>query len=91
MENSSHDDIFENANEHFPGAQSVFETKSNTCQGCSNQQDATAPKCTNPDLALKSTCSAILFFGLASMGNQVGLLKFWQQAVKLLTRFIDQT
>ncbi|KAJ6949354.1 hypothetical protein NC651_003376 [Populus alba x Populus x berolinensis] len=48
MENG---EIPENANEHCPGPQSDLAGKSDSCQGCPNQQDcATAPKGPDPDL-----------------------------------------
>ncbi|KAL9367093.1 hypothetical protein Peur_038292 [Populus x canadensis] len=48
MENG---EIPENANEHCPGPQSDSAGKSDSCQGCPNQQDcATAPKGPDPDL-----------------------------------------
>ncbi|KAK9272123.1 hypothetical protein L1049_002493 [Liquidambar formosana] len=51
MENGSHSQIPENANEHCPGPQSELAGKSDDCKGCPNQEVcATAPKGPDPDL-----------------------------------------
>nr|AAN86569.1 nucleotide binding protein [Cypripedium parviflorum var. pubescens] len=50
MENGNHE-IPENAREHCPGPQSESAGKSDSCEGCPNQQIcATAPKGPDPDL-----------------------------------------